>query len=277
MITVALFVAGLIAGLVIARVVLIWTFSSFLRGILLPLLILGMSVDAEACTRCGLFGQRCRFVSHHAKVVQPVAAYPQAAASTITIQNNYNGAALTSPLALQGNTVYGYHAAASAYSVNPEQVLNQAARLVENAQGLAQTGFQQFSAAATAQLAGQQEVAKIIAATEHLKAANVAASTSQSITVKTDASGHATVTTDPPAGQPATEAPKAFATCTKCHSGATPKGQFSLDGESFSAPTITKALRAIASGQMPPADAGVELSQQDKGEIMQYLLGHEAE
>lgn len=260
--------------------------------------LLTLTTDAEACRRCGLFGNRCKFVQRiEVQKVQKVYAAPvqayQQPTQTIVIQNNVSGQALTSPLALQGSTLYaqaqapyGYQTAAAAYSVNPEAILNQAARLTENAQNLAERGFEQYTTAATLQLSGQAEVAKIVAATQHLKAATAVSST-QSITV-TQQGNKKTVTTQPPLepqpSEPPPEplpplpsnAPAAFVSCVRCHSGPTPKGRLSLDLELFDPAVITKSLRMIRDEKMPPADSGIVLSQQEKGEIMQFLLDRDS-
>jgi len=70
---------------------------------LFPLILLVIAcltpVTAEACTRCGLFGNKCRFVASHAQYVAPV-VYPQAA-SVFVVQNSY-----PAPLVAQGQTIY---------------------------------------------------------------------------------------------------------------------------------------------------------------------------
>lgn len=246
--------------------------TRFLLPVFFVLLIAG---DVLACQRCGLFGNRCRFskravvVNHAVPVVQQQVVPPQ----TITIQNNYNGQALTSPLAAQGSTAYGYSSAALAYNVDPNQLLSTAARLTENAQRLAEEGFAEYQKTAQLSLTQQGDVAKILAATAHLKAAT--SSSSQTLKVEVGGSGPPKVTAQPPL-EGATNRPTIFASsCVKCHSGAAPKGKFSLDGPTYDPATITKALRVISSGTMPPADSGITLSNEQKGQIMQYLLAND--
>lgn len=62
--------------------------------------------------------------------------------------------------------------------------------------------------------------------------------------------------------------------CGRCHGGASPKGGFFLDGQGVSASDITKSLRKVAAGEMPPNS---ELTPQEKGELMQALLNAEVQ
>lgn len=74
------------------------------------------------------------------------------------------------------------------------------------------------------------------------------------------------------------QAPRASAVtqhCAKCHSGATPKGDFVFDGSSpLFSQHITAALRAIASDKMPKDK---KLTPEQKGALMQELLDLEAQ
>lgn len=74
----------------------------------------------------------------------------------------------------------------------------------------------------------------------------------------------------------AVDAPEAktpiTAHCGRCHGGASPKGGFFLDGQNVPASDITKALRQIADGSMPPDR---ELTAEEKGALMQALLNSE--
>jgi len=61
--------------------------------------------------------------------------------------------------------------------------------------------------------------------------------------------------------------------CAKCHSGDSPKAGLVYDGvHELSCSSITKALRAIASGKMPK---GKVIDSQTKGDLMSELLDSE--
>jgi len=75
----------------------------------------------------------------------------------------------------------------------------------------------------------------------------------------------------PPGGELRGQTPVA-AYCGRCHGGSAPKASFFLDGQNTSAESITKALRQIADGSMPPDR---ELTAQEKGVLMQALLDSE--
>lgn len=60
--------------------------------------------------------------------------------------------------------------------------------------------------------------------------------------------------------------------CGRCHGGTAPKGGFFMDGTDVSASDITKSLRKVAAGEMPPDR---ELTPQEKGALMQALLDAE--
>ncbi len=62
-------------------------------------------------------------------------------------------------------------------------------------------------------------------------------------------------------------------TCAKCHSGPSPKAGLVYDGSPLPCTSITKALRAIASGKMPKGKA---IDAQTKGALMEELLEAEA-
>lgn len=137
--------------------------------LLVPLLL---AADATACARCGLFGRKCRFASHHVAVVDSFAGYGAVGNTTFNFVNAFPP---NLPIAAQGQSVYAYSLAAQAYSVDPAAVLAQAARLTTNAQALSSDGLAGYSALAQAQLAGQVEVAKVLAQGQTATAALLAA------------------------------------------------------------------------------------------------------
>jgi mono/diheme cytochrome c family protein len=124
-----------------------------------------IAADAWACSRCGLFGSRCRFASQHHEVAAVVAA-PVIAQPPISIINNYapgNGAAATL-IAPQGGSVYGLSTAVQAYSLDPAAVLRQAAELTRGAQQLADQGLKGYGQTAALALTLQASQPAIQAA-----------------------------------------------------------------------------------------------------------------
>ena len=91
-----------------------------IKLLLLSLILVAIvAADASACTRCGLFGRRCRFFSGHVDAVA-VTPYVAATPTNLVVQNNYNapnGAAAF--LAPQGNSVYGLAQASQPYYLDP--------------------------------------------------------------------------------------------------------------------------------------------------------------
>lgn len=154
----------------------------------LATLWLAIPPDASACGRCGLFGNRCRFVSgvHH-HVAEVVAAPIVAAPTPISIINNYppaNGAAAIT-IAPPGQTVYapyGLAAAVQTIQLNPDAVLRQAAELVKGTQQLAQAGLKGYGETAAIALTLQASQAAPQAAPQAVTAPPPAPSP-QSITL----------------------------------------------------------------------------------------------
>ncbi len=56
--------------------------------------------------------------------------------------------------------------------------------------------------------------------------------------------------------------------CSKCHTGPTPKGEFSIDGQ-FTAIERDKAARAVILGKMPKS---ITLSPAEKGDLIKEIL-----
>lgn len=260
--------------------------------------------EAAACQRCGLFGRLCRFqsVAHHVAVA-PAVAYQTP--PVFVVQNNYpqpNGAA--GLLAQQGATVYGYQAAASAYLVNPAEVLRQAAELSKAATATASLGLTGYSSTAQAALALQAGIVEPMvrgnAAAQVLEAAGLArqsASAPQSFALRVTRSpgGQWAVESVAPAeaaaaagsaiGGPAEAVPPAPVApsvgsvlaekCASCHGLglAQPKAGLYFDaGHKVDCATVLKALRAVKSGEMPK---GGQLTPQEKGQILDELLALE--
>jgi hypothetical protein len=61
--------------------------------------------------------------------------------------------------------------------------------------------------------------------------------------------------------------------CSKCHGKATPEGEFFLDGQyGIDAKDVTRAIRMIASGEMPK---NRKLTREEKNQVLQDLLSLE--
>lgn len=256
------------------------------------ILVAIVAADASACTRCGLFGRRCRFFSGHVDAVA-VTPYVAATPTNIVVQNNYqapNGAAAF--LAPQGNSVYGLAQASQPYYLDPSAVLRQAAELTRGAQQLAQQGLSGYNQTASLALTLQASQPAIqAAALTAPQQLNAGRSVSQSIRLTQNASGQWTVeagtveggeTTQPaappsPLSDPQPEAPGAIpsggddiggrpsikpsagafvrANCANCHGldKAAPKGNFYIDaGHKLSGSQVLIARQHVKSGKMPP-------------------------
>ena len=62
--------------------------------------------------------------------------------------------------------------------------------------------------------------------------------------------------------------------CGKCHSGEAVKGNFRIDINGLEAGDVTRAIRALASGAMPPQR---QLTREEKNAVLQSLLDLEFE
>lgn len=113
--------------------------------------------DASACGRCGLFGNRCRFVSHVHHAAEIVAAPIVAAPAPISIINNYPAANGAAPytLAVPGQTVYGLSAQIQTFQLNPDAVLRQAGELAKASQESANKALQGYGQTAALALSLQ--------------------------------------------------------------------------------------------------------------------------
>ena len=256
--------------------------------------------DLEACNRCGLFGNRCRFQSSHVVehqvAVAPVVQYKQP--DVFVVQNNYpqpNGAAAI--LAQQGNTVYGYQQAAAQYFVNPADVLRQAAELAKAAGNTAQLGLNGYNATAQTQLTLQSTFADNLtrgqAASQVLTAAGFTAPQQQqqslALRISRGADGQWQVTqaeaaqvnaqivakleTKPAEPAPIERAGSILAAkCASCHGldKTEPKGGVFLDASHpLDCKTALKSLQLVKAGKMPKDGT---LTDQEKGQILDELL-----
>jgi mono/diheme cytochrome c family protein len=242
-----------------------------------------IAADAWACSRCGLFGSRCRFVSQH-HVAAAVVAAPVVAAPPISIINNYapgNGAAATL-IAPQGGSVYGLSTAIQAYSLDPAAVLRQAAELTKGAQQLADQGLRGYGQTAALALTLQASQPAIQAAVVQ----PIASPPPQTLQIELRDGRwqivQPTASTTPPA--PAADPPQRPASvaspargfplvnkhCGKCHGVdiAAPKGGVYLGGEEVDCKINLSAIGAVISERMPP---GSQLSAEDRQGIVLEL------
>ena len=257
------------------------------------ILVAVVAADASACTRCGLFGRRCRFFSGHVDAIA-VAPYVAATPQNIVVQNNFqapNGAAAF--LAPQGQSVYGLAQAAQPYYLDPSAVLRQAAELTKGAQQLAQqglNGYQQTASLALTLQASQPAIqAAALTAPQQL---NAGRSVSQTIKLTQNASGQWTVEagssenqgggeggapTQPavppsPLSDPQPSGPSLVAKhCASCHGldKAAPKGGLFYDGgHKLDCGPSLKAIQSVMTGKMPK---GVQLTPEEKGELIREL------
>ena len=265
------------------------------------ILVAIVAADASACTRCGLFGRRCRFFSGHVDAVA-VTPYVAATPQTLVIQNNLNapnGAAAF--LAPQGQSVYGLAQAAQPYYLDPSAVLRQAAELTKGAQQLAQQGLTGYNQTASLALTLQASQPAIQAAALTVpQQLNTGRSVSQTIKLTQNASGQWTVEagssenqgggeggapTQPavppsPLSDPQPEAPGAIPSggqslvakhCASCHGldKSAPKGGLFYDGgHKLDCGPSLKAIQSVMSGKMPK---GVQLTPEEKGELIREL------
>ena len=219
--------------------------------------------DVMACSRCGLFGNRCRFVSQHHEVSAVVAApiaEPQPA--------------------IFAASVYGLSTAVQAYSLDPAAVLRQAAELTRGAQQLADQGLKGYGQTAALALTLQASQPAIQAAV--VQPIQQPPQTFQielrdgkwQIVQPTDSTRPEPVADSPqrPASvaKPARGFPLTIKHCGKCHGTdlASPKGGVYLGGEEQDCKINLSAIAAVLSGRMPP---GSQLSQEERQGIVLEL------
>ena len=251
-----------------------------IRAIVFCVVVL-IAADAWACSRCGLFGSRCRFVAQH-HVAAAVVAAPVIQSPPISIINNYapgNGAAATL-IAPQGGSVYGLSTAVQAYSLDPAAVLRQAAELTKGAQQLADQGLKGYGQTAALALTLQ-------ASQPAIQAAVVQPMTSPPQTLQIelrDGKWQIVQPTDSTRPEPVADSPQRPASvakpargftlvnkhCGKCHGVdvAAPKGGIYLGGEEVDCKVSLSAIAAVLGGRMPP---GAALSAEDRQGIVLEL------
>jgi hypothetical protein len=110
-------------------------------GVLASLVVLFSAGNADACNRCGLFGNKCRFAAktyYQPTYYAPAVYTPPDNVQNFIFNNSY-------PTPLLGNSVYGYSLASQAYSVDPAQVLDRSSRLAELAFTSGQKAIDDFN------------------------------------------------------------------------------------------------------------------------------------
>ena len=252
-----------------------------IRAIIFCMLAIVAS-DCWACSRCGLFGSRCRFVSQQHHVAAAVVAAPVIAQPPISIINNYapgNGAAATL-IAPQGGSVYGLSTAVQAYSLDPAAVLRQAAELTRGAQQLADQGLKGYGQTAALALTLQASQPAVQAAIvqpiqQPPQTLQIELRDGKWQIVQPTVSTPPAPAQDPPqrsasAVSPARGFPLTNKHCGKCHGTdiAAPKGGVYLGGEEVDCKVSLSAVAAVLSGRMPP---GSQLSQEDRQGIVLEL------
>jgi hypothetical protein len=227
---------------------------------------------------------------------QPVAAIVQQP-DVFVVQNNY-----PQPLAQQGQTVYSYQSAAQVYSVNPAEVLRQAADLSRAATATAQIGLQGFNDTARTQLTLQASISEPLArghaAAQILTAAGLANAgynqqqqsslalriyqeqgqwkVEQQPAAEINARLEASTNDLPPPRQDRSNVSLVAQKCAKCHGRdkTAPKGELYLDaGLAISCETLREAIKRIKSAdpkyRMPPDG---QLSAAEAGGLLDELL-----
>lgn len=261
------------------------------------LLALVVADSADACTRCGLFGRRCRFAHHvvapvvvaHPVVVEAVPEYPAAAPSTLVIQNNYNApnGAAAALIAQPGNTVYGLQQAAQPLLIDPNEHLRRAAQLVDSVTELAQKGlqgYQQNTSLALTLSATQPLISQSVQAPQQFTAPQ---SSSQSITLRQGGDGRWQLDVGQPGAIGASTKPQAVEApairpnaskslvaqhCASCHGldNPTPKARLNFDaGHKLDCETAMSGVKSVLSGKMPK---GVRLSPEDRERLVAELV-----
>lgn len=239
-----------------------------IRYVLPVLLLLGLAVDASACGRCGLFGKRCRFQSHHVAHVAPVV---QPTVTNLVFNNTFPAAFNLSPL---GSSVYGVQQASAAYAPRPDYFMDRAVRLEELRTVNAERGYQQF------QESGR--LAMQLNAAENLRANNTALALAamekntgayqQTLSVRIDSGGNVTYGQAQAVTQAGPQQLLQAQSCGSCHNGRGTNGapkHIILDGSvEIDQPTLEASFAQIGSGKMPP---GAKLSEAQK-EIVRASL-----
>lgn len=246
-----------------------------MRIIIAIIVTLLLTDYAQACGRCGLFGRRCKFASVKSAVVYP--QYAQAASQTINVAN------FAYPI---GATQYSSVAQISQlYATNPALALEHSTRVAERSVSTMQSAIESL----TANNQGVLEVAKLQAATEHLRSALQSSQQTSSVTLRiTQSSSGITVepiTDSPPVhgGGPATAQPPASSSvlavhCASCHGTAVnaPKAGLYYDsGHQLDATNAMKALRILEGHDVPEAMRKLVdgLSDEDLAGLRSEIIG----
>lgn len=270
---------------------------------LVALLSLVAVDSAESCQRCGIFGRGCRFA--HQVVQQVVAvAEPTPSVQNFVFNNQFPVAGIATALGLPaGNTVYGYSLAASAYTLDPAQVLDRSARLTELAINGGRSALGDHNAtvqgalalAADADRRANNTVVALSAITANQQttgqsqspvAFKVTVANGRISTEAIDAGGNAQAFGSPacdcqkPASDVPPKPPGAFSAfgagsltaCAGCHDGSgkkkTPIG-FRLDGsEAITREQFDVCESKVKAGEMPPNSS---LNLQQRASILAEL------
>lgn len=224
----------------------------------------------------GIFCRSCRSYScsHAVKTVvqtQVVTKPVYVPQQTIVFNNAY-------PAAAPGFTSYQSYASVYSPTAGTFAALSSEALRIAGQNSAIGQGQAQVEAGLEALRLQTQQV---LAVTQHLQAGlrGAAGGGSQTLILQIGADGTVRQVTpqqvgaDGPAGQqPVSTGGVVAQRCAECHSGAQPKAEFYLDGQSaIDDRTAIAALRAIKDGKMPPSSRGA-LKPEEKAAIMEELL-----
>lgn len=247
-----------------------------------------VSITAEACNRCGIFGRGCHFAHQQVSCVQAAPAAATNASTNFVFNNTFPTPYLLS--GQQGSSVYGYSLASAPYHLDANLFMDRAARFTELALQNSDDANKAF-AANTAQAMALNDSADRRTKNTLLALSAIQANSDPNQTQK-PLSFQATVTNGRlsirqiEGGQSGSaltgsgpRGPTGFALglCSKCHDGSgkngTPQG-FSLDGSQ----TITQgqydaSIAKIKSGEMPPPSKSQPLTPVEAVDITAALCG----
>jgi hypothetical protein len=247
--------------------------------------ILSLVGSAEACNRCGHYGNSCRYYAAP-KYVAPVyhnnhQHHAHNYDNRETLNFIFNNSYPLPLLAQQGNSLYGYSLAAKDHSVDPQLILDRAGRLAENSQSLTSEGVSGFLAIGSQQINGQVEVAKIhaqgAAATAALQAARgdpTPAAGSLSFRAEFDSSGKLTVHPAEDGGRLSLSAGGNILKekCASCHKSGGKAAPFKPE---TAEKAYTRWGQMAHHGVDVPDDMQgvIEISDEEKQAVSQALLG----
>lgn len=237
-------------------------------------LILFAAAEADACRRCGRFGNACSFAVHHA----PVHHAPAAPDVTNFIFNNsFPGF----PLPGAGASVFGYSSpagpagfslASQGQYVDPAMVLNRLAMLAELQTNGAHAATSQFKELGAQALALNESTGKIAIAQVAIAAMQTPPEFKASaLKVSVDGNGKTDVNWVTPENEikPLGNVDISLS-CAKCHNKPieSAPGGFFFDGKGMTRDEFEWAEEAVHAGKMPPNS---KLDRKGKSQVVEKL------